>query len=263
MKNVMFLLAIIGCLALVIAGKFHWDEKIERSVQPVSAEEQSSSKLEDENEKVIEQPISNDELKELVANFPEQLQEKMMASNDPISVVMMGSESFGTKESGLQPIVEKGLESSYWKGAFTVEQLTFKKETTEAIVEEKLYKDVIEKNPDVVILEAFTLNDNGNVTIDEGHQNISTIISKLKEGAPGVSVILMPSNPIPDPQYYSYQISALAKYAEVKDLVYLDHWKEWPSVDGDKINDYLLDARPNDKGFEVWGDVIVDYMSGK
>ncbi|MBN8210724.1 SGNH/GDSL hydrolase family protein [Bacillus sp. NTK071] len=263
MKNVVFLLAIIGCIALVVAGKFHWDEKIEQSVHPVSAEEESSSELENESEKVIEQPISNDELKELVANFPEQLQEKMMASNDPISVVMVGSESIGTKDSGLQTIVEEGLASSYWKGAFTVEQLTFKKETTETIVEEKLYKDVIEKNPDVVFLEAFTLNDNGNVTIDEGHQNLSAIISKLNKGIPGVSVILMPSNPISDPQYYSYQISALAKYAEAKDYVYLDHWKEWPPVDGEKIDDYLLDARPNDKGFEVWGDVIVDYMSGK
>lgn len=261
MKNVVFLLAVIGCIALVFAGKVHWDEKIEQSVQPVSAEEASSSA--GDSVKLIEQPIPNDELKDLVANFPEQLQEKMMASNQPISVVMMGSESFGSKGAGLQNIVEEGLASSYWNGAFEVEQLTFKKETTATIVEGKLYKDVIENKPDVVLLEAFTLNDNGNVTIEEGHENISTIISKLKENIPGVSIILMPSNPIPDPKYYSFQINALAEYAEVKDLVYLDHWEEWPSVDGDKINDYLVDFRPNDKGFEVWGDAIVDYMSGK
>ncbi|WP_394172051.1 SGNH/GDSL hydrolase family protein [Guptibacillus hwajinpoensis] len=261
MKNVVFLLAVIGCIALVGAGKVHWDEKIEQSVQPVSAEEESSSAS--ESAKLIEQPISNDELKGLVANFPEQLQEKMMSSNEPISVVLMGSESFGTKEFGLQSIVEEGLATSYWDGAFTVEQLTFKKETTDTIVDGELYKDVIEKNPDVVLLEAFTLNDNGNVTIEEGHENISTIISKLRESIPGVSIILMPSNPIPDPQYYSFQINALGEYAEVKDLVYLNHWQEWPSVDGEKIKDYVKDYRPNDRGFEVWGDAIVNYMSGK
>ena len=263
MKNVVFLLAVIGCIALVGAGKVHWDEKIEQSVHPVSAEEESSSAGEGDRVKLIEQPISNDELKGLVANFPEQLQEKMMSSNEPISVVLMGSESFGTKESGLQSIVEEGLASSYWDGAFTVEQVTFKKETTETIVEGELYKDVIENKPDVVLLEAFTLNDNGIVTIEEGHENISTIISKLKENIPGVSIIVTPSNPIPDPQYYSFQINALSEYAEVKDLVYLDHWQEWPSVDGEKIEDYVIDFRPNDKGFEVWGDAIVDYMSGK
>ena len=263
MKNVVFIIALIGCLSLVIAGKFHWDDKIEQTGETVSAAVDPDSKVAKQDGEQDKKPVSDKELKKLVANFPEQLQEKMMASNDPISVVIVGSESIGTKEDGLQPIVEKGLEESYWKGAFNVTQLTFEEATTDTIVDDELYNKIIEKKPDVVLLEAFTLNDNGMVVIEEGQQNISTTISEIKDALPGVSVMLMPSNPIPDPGYYALQINELGEYAERNDYIYLNHWEEWPSVDGEEIDDYLTDSRPNDKGFDVWGEYIVDYLSGK
>ncbi|MGB7999779.1 MAG: hypothetical protein WCF60_06740 [Anaerobacillus sp.] len=262
MKNVVFIIALIGCLSLVIAGKFHWDDKIEQTGETVSAAVGPDSEVAKKSGKQAKKPVSDKELKKLVSNFPEQLQEKMMTSNDPISVVIVGSESIGTKEDGLQEVVDKGLEDSYWQGAFNVTQLTFEEATTETLVDDELYHEVIEQKPDVVLLEAFTLNDNSRVVIEDGQQNISTTISEIKDSLPGVSVMLMPSNPIPDPGYYAIQINELGKYAKKNDYIYLDHWEEWPSVDGEEINDYLTDSRPNDKGFEVWGDFIVDYMSG-
>ncbi|WP_347548764.1 hypothetical protein ABFG93_14640 [Pseudalkalibacillus hwajinpoensis] len=261
MKNIIFLLAFIGCFALVIAGKFHWDDKNEQSGLAVSAEVESGS-LAEENS-VKEKPISDEKLKKLVANFPEQLHEKMMSSNEPVSLVIMGSEMIGTKEAGLESIVEEGLEEAYWKGAFKVEQITFEEATTSTVVQEELYKEVIQQKPDVVLMETFTLNDNGNVVIEESHQNLSTIITELKEAIPGISVMVMPSNPISDPDYYSLQINKLGDYAENKDFIYLDHWEAWPDVNDEVIKKYLSDSKPNEKGFNVWGDFIVNYMSGK
>jgi hypothetical protein len=262
MKNVLFLIALIGCLAVVVAGKFHWDDKLEQTGETVSAEVDYTSGATKHSEGIDEIPVSNKELKKLVTNFPEHLQEKMMSFNEPISVAIVGSESIGTSKEGLKQSIEKGLEESYWDGAFKVKQFTFKDATTKSIVEDELYENVIEEKPDIVLLEAFTLNDNGVVVIDEGHQNLSTFMSELKEAIPSVSIMLMPSNPIADPGYYALQISALEKYAESNDLIYLDHWKEWPAVDSEEINDYLADSRPNEQGFEVWGDFIVGYLSG-
>ncbi|WLR61313.1 SGNH/GDSL hydrolase family protein [Guptibacillus hwajinpoensis] len=262
MKNVVLLIALIGCLALVIAGKFHWDDKIAQTGETVSAEVDSHSNVDTRNSELNEKPVSDKDLKKLVSNFPEQVQEKIMSSNDPISVAIVGSESIGTKKNGLKQSVEKGLEESFWKGAFTVKVFTFEEATTKTIVQDELYDDVIDEKPDIVILEAFTLNDNGKVIIDEGHQNLSTVISELNESLPGVSIMLMPSNPIADPGYYNIQINALGNYAEANDLIYLDHWSVWPAVDSTEIEDYLVDSRPNDKGFDVWGEFIVDYFSG-
>ena len=262
MKNVFFLIALIGCLAVVVAGKFHWDDKLEQTGETVSAEVDSASGSTKQSEGLNKIPVSNKELNKLVTNFPEHLQEKMMSSKEPLSVAIVGSESIGTSKEGLKQSVEKGLEDAYWNGAFTVKQLTFKDATTKSIVEDEFYENVIEEKPDIVLLEAFTLNDNGVVVIDEGHQNLSTFMSELKEAIPGVSIMLMPSNPIADPGYYGLQISALKKYAEANDVVYLDHWTEWPAVDSEEIDDYLVDSRPNEQGFEVWGDFIVNYLSG-
>lgn len=262
MKNVFFLIALIGCLAVVVAGKFHWDDKLEQTSETVSAEVHSETGSTKQSEGPNEIPVSNKEFKNLVTNFPENLQEKIMSSNEPITVAVVGSESIGTSKEGLKPNIEKGLEDSYWSGAFTVKQFTFNEATTKSIVEEELYDNVIDVKPDIVLLEAFTLNDNGVVVIDDGHQNLSTFMSELKDAIPGVSIMLMPSNPIADPGYYALQISALKKYAEANDLVYLDHWKDWPAVDSEEIENYLVDSRPNEQGFEVWGNFIVNYLSG-
>ncbi|WP_273851382.1 SGNH/GDSL hydrolase family protein [Guptibacillus spartinae] len=262
MKKVIFLIALIGCLAVVIAGKFHWDDKIQQTGATVSAEVDSTEETAKQSKEPKEIPVSNSQLQKLVTNFPEHLQEKMMSSNEPISVAIVGSESVGTSKEGLKQSVEKGLEDSYWDGAFAVKQFTFEEATTKSIVEEKLYDNVIEEKPDIVLLEAFTLNDNGVVVIDEGHQHLSAFMAELKEAIPGVTIMLMPSNPIADPGYYALQISALEKYAKANDIVYLNHWKEWPAVDSEEIEGYLADSRPNEQGFEIWGDYIVDYLSG-
>ncbi|MFK3960590.1 SGNH/GDSL hydrolase family protein [Guptibacillus hwajinpoensis] len=262
MKKTIFFIALIGCLALVVAGKFHWDEKIAQTGETVSAEGDYGQNELKKTSELEGKPVSDKELTKLVSNFSEQLQEKMLGSNDPISIAIVGSESIGTKKDGLKKSVEEGLEDAYWNGAFTVNQFTFEEATTNKIIEEKLYDDVIEAKPDIVLLEAFTLNDNGVVVIDDGHQNLASFMSELKDAIPGVTIMLMPSNPIYDPGYYAVQISALEKYTELNDIVYLDYWKEWPAVDSEEINDYLVDSRPNEKGFEVWGEFLVDYLSG-
>lgn len=262
MKNVVFSLTFIGFFALLIAGKMHWDEKIAESGLSFKVETTTASATEEEVEEV-KKPLSDEKISDLMKNFPDATREKMISSSEPLSVVIVGSESIGNNEEGLNTVVEKGLEKSYWEDAFSVIQITLEKDTTSSLLKEKAYKKVLDRKPDIVIMESFTLNDNSLVTIEESHNNIKSFKDKIEASLSHASYILMPSNPIYDPGYYSVQISALNDFAENNEFTYLNHWEAWPPVKDNAIKQYLDGTRPTAEGFKVWGETIVDFMSGE
>lgn len=258
MKNIVLLVTFVGSIVLLIAGKMHWDEKIEYAGMTVNMK---SEKAEIKEE--INRPINNEEIKKQLKNFSAAIGEKMISSTEPLSIIIVGSESFQHNTDELDLVVKNGLDNNYWKNAFTVDQMVFKEETTASLVKDQLYEQVIKRKPDIVIMESFTLNDNGLVVIDESHRNLSIIKSEIEKSLSDVSYILIPSNPIFEPGYYSIQINSLNTFAEKNNINYINHWETWPSVKEESIKNYLDGSRPNSDGINVIGEAIVNYMIGK
>ncbi|MCM3709225.1 SGNH/GDSL hydrolase family protein [Sporosarcina luteola] len=113
---------------------------------------------------------------------------------------------------------------------------------------------------DVVLLEPFTLNNNGRVVIEDEHRHILRLRDTLQEDA---VLLLMPSQPIHRPNFYLTQIRSLGNFAAVREIPYIDHWTAWPDVADEAILGYLdEDSGPNDVGATAWGEALVDYFTG-
>ena len=126
--------------------------------------------------------------------------------------------------------------------------------------EEGLISDYQDTKPDVLILEALTLADNGNVEVEDNHDNISTIIQELQSINEDLYVILMPTHPIPNATIYPKQVDALKEYAAENDYTYIDHWEAWPDYTNEaELMEYLNEDKsaPNEKGIEIWSKEVL------
>lgn len=70
----------------------------------------------------------------------------------------------------------------------------------------------------------------------------------------------MITHPIYGATYYPRDVEKLKKYAEEKEIPYLDHWKAWPSEE--LLKNYLVDTQdtPNKKGHTLWARYLEDYF---
>lgn len=116
---------------------------------------------------------------------------------------------------------------------------------------------------DVLLLEPFTLNNNGRVVIEDEHRHVLRIQERLQEISDDAMLVVMPSQPIHRPSFYATQIRSLQRFTETRDIPYIDHWQGWPDVADADVLEYLDEnSAPNDAGAEVWAGVLREYFMG-
>ncbi|MBY0097334.1 SGNH/GDSL hydrolase family protein [Mesobacillus maritimus] len=258
MKRFLVTLLAIGCIAVLIAGNKHWKEKTfvaaERNKQEVKV-------------KTEEPEIDSEEaFIKLAANWPEQAKKNYqlaLKEGRPFTILIAGSSNaLGLDDTAWSTIVKKELEQAYGE---TIQVIVKSYDLTsrQFIAEDKL-AELITVQPDVTLLEPFTLMDNGNVMISESHQTIEEIRSALAEANPEHVLMLQPPNPLYQANYYPVQVEALQKYADEEDIPYLNHWTAWADPDSKDIQAFLTDGdestTPSEKGHQVWAEFIVDYF---
>lgn len=116
---------------------------------------------------------------------------------------------------------------------------------------------------DILLLEPFTLNNNGRVVIEDEHRHILQIREQLQGVTDDAVLVLMPSQPIHRPNFYATQIRALEKFTRARGIPYIDHWQGWPDVTDEKLFEYLDEnSAPNNLGSEVWTEILREYFLG-
>lgn len=265
MKTLLTTILALTCAVILIWGNMYWKEK---SIVSGSAEDPAI-----ESSKIETSPLKEDEgakagPKDFAAytkNWPEEgavAFEKARKEKRPFELLILGSESLGDESTGWAYQVKNGLESFYGQDILAVKILTSTKDTL-AFVRDNGPDLVAKENPDLILFEPFTLNDNGVVRIEDSLENIETIIDTVKEANPDAAFILQPPNPIYQPKLYATQVEALKDYAAENSIVYLNHWEAWPDVESEEIQSYLQDGTPNEEGHKVWGQYVADFLIGK
>ncbi|MGM0901311.1 MAG: SGNH/GDSL hydrolase family protein [Bacillota bacterium] len=257
MKRFLVTLLALGCIAVLIVGNKHWKEKtfvaVEKGKQEIPLE--------------VEEPqVDPESFLKLTANWPAQAKETyQLALEDdrPFTILIAGSaDALGSDETAWSTIVKKELEQAYGD---TVQVMVKSYDLTskQFMAEDKLAEFIAEQ-PDVTLLEPFTLMDNGNVMISESHQTIEKIRTGLAEEKPEHVLLLQPPNPLYQANYYPVQVDALQKYAEKEDITYLDHWTAWPDPNSKDIQAYLTkdgqSITPSEKGHQAWAEFVLDYF---
>ena len=257
MKKFLVTLLAIGCLAILIVGYKHWKEKTF-----VAAEvEKQEIVIEPEETKVASETYLD-----LTGNWPTQAQENYQSAveeGQAFTILLVGSTALGTGETAWSTMVKNELEQAYGETVHVSVkeyELTSKQFRSENKIDELLAEE-----PDLTLLEPFTLNDNSSsVPVSSSQKLIEEVDSSLAEQNPEHVLLLQPTNPLYNARNYPVQVDELAAYAEENDLVYLDHWTAWPDQEDEAMNDFLVTegnhTYPNEKGHQVWAEFLIDYF---
>ncbi|MGG1397360.1 hypothetical protein ABE288_05945 [Bacillus salipaludis] len=247
MKNFLTVLLGIICVAVLFWGHSYYNQKIQ------AASNKGTEISEGTDEEAVEQSIDIDDL---TKNWPDKAVGRIkqtIKEKKKFKLLLVGNKS----DAEIYKDVKEKLTEAFGDH-ITVSIVSFN-ETSATFIQEK---DLADKKADLIVLEPFLLADNGVVAIDDTLKNVSKIIVQVDNSNPEAVFVLQPSFPLYQAKYYPIQVDELKKYAEKKDIPYLDHWSAWPDYQKEEIQDYLLSDQsgPNEKGIQVWSDYLLHYL---
>ncbi|MCM3756309.1 hypothetical protein M3197_02300 [Sporosarcina aquimarina] len=257
-KGIVFLLIImIICVGSLFFSATVWKNKIQKAseISPgktvVSKEDLSGSKdskLEDEDfQLLLENSLSKTvipEVKDLFMN--------RFSKNEEVKILLIGSEP-------MKPVSEnfsKKIRDTF-QDRVTVDEVTSDLTSTDFVNQEMNEIDW-SKEYDIVLYESFTLKNNGLVVIEQEHEDLLSVQAKALESNEQTIVYVTPPHPIYKPNYYQTQITSLENFTRDRDILYINHWPDWPPTDSDEILNYVdEDNVMTDKGIDVWSDALI------
>lgn len=266
MKKLFISIVIILAFASIIAGKIHWDNKIEAAgnvVKPEITIEKSErgKRTEDTTEQVTKEDILK-----YTKNLPEEIVEKIenaIDSKEPVHLAIMGSAATSSNPTGWPALLKKELENTYGVEIFDISIKEIPNTTSTEVVTNKLYQDVIDREPDILLLEPFILYDNGAVIpLSNRLANLTTLLTDFETQLPNLSIIIQPANPLHNATFYPGEVNGLKDFVEKSGYLYLNHWEAWPDPTSPEMADHLIDGEgmPNELGHQVWAGYLKEFF---
>lgn len=262
MRRLFTFTAVIISIIFLFAGHTYWKHKTTSlNVEKTSVKDAASSTS--KGKKQAGESKTDEEKLAKAANWPENAQaafEKAMLNKQPLKLAIVGSKALGEEANGWSVQLQNVLADTYGD---TLDVKIFQhEEQSDQFIASGHDKEVAKFQPDIVLFEPFTLNDNGSVKAEDSHENIRSFISAVQKEKEGAVVILQPPHPIHNATYYPLEVEALEKFAGDNNLPFLNHWAKWPAVDNEQLRSYLLEdqSAPNEKGHEIWFTYLQEYF---
>jgi hypothetical protein len=253
MKKLGVLMMAMAFLVIMVVGKMYWNHKIAKATD-VAAEQKTEAR----------NAGSSSVNLAYTKNLPQEVQEKLHTASkeNPVHLVIAGDEASQAK--GWPAQLKKQLDKEYGKHIWKVTVLYWEEESTQDMLANQRYNEMIAAKPDVLLFEVPLLTDNqenGNLT---SMQNTEAILNFIKEPS-DCTVLLQPSNPIYKAKNYPKAVEALKQFASINAYTYLDHWSAWPNPDTEEIKSYLTKeiGFPNEQGYKLWGNYLINYFIAK
>lgn len=268
MKKVFAVAIFAICIFSIIAGKIHWDTKIKATSNPNQVIDNNNDETGTPTDHNSDDSGVSGDFTDLLTNFPENIAttiETKLESGDQLEMIAMGSAATAEGDGTWTNLLQQQLDEAYGNGVFQLNAQSFGNDLSIDVTQEQKHIEVANLEPDILLLEPFLLNDNGVVAVDNSLESVGIIINAVESASEDVVIILQPPNPIHNAVYYPGQVDALQAYAQEHDIIYLDHWTNWPDQTSDDILDYIdeEDSTPNEKGHEIWAEYIANYFTGE
>jgi hypothetical protein len=268
-KLLTFLLAIV-CIVFIVFGQMYWKDKTQQATATTSTViEEGTNESTKTNDKDAEDDMSTDstsllseeEMKDSIQNLPDDVQSTILSAyenGESVSMLIIGSTAIGDKENGSASLFRDELQTVYGEDFFQIDTFGFDGYSNE-FVEELPTLEIADKSYDLVLMEPFTLSDNGYIPTANNHDNIETTLTAFQENNENTILMLQPPQPIYDANFYPSQVEALKEFAEEQGYAYFDHWTSWPDPESEEILDYLDDeSNPNEDGAKLWANALAE-----
>jgi hypothetical protein len=268
-KLLTFLLAIV-CIVFIVFGQMYWKDKTQQATASTSTvNEEGTNTSTKTNDKGAEDNASTDsisllseeEMKDSIQNLPDDVQSTILSAyenGESVSMLIIGSTAIGDKENGSASLFRDELQTVYGEDFFQIDTFGFDGYSNE-FVEELPTLEIADKSYDFVLMEPFTLSDNGYIPTANNHDNIETTLTAFQENNENTILMLQPPQPIYDANFYPSQVEDLKEFAEEQGYAYFDHWTSWPDPESEEILDYLDDeSNPNEDGAKLWANALAE-----
>ncbi|MGM0843655.1 MAG: hypothetical protein ACQEUT_01660 [Bacillota bacterium] len=259
-----FIFGIIG-IAVIGYGQYHWQQNAVVDTRTVSAAVENNRESE-ENEIDGDMPLSDlslEKLKDVTSLLPQEAQETFMTAyenGETVSLLILGSPAIGDDEGAAQ-LMKEGIESVYGEKFLEVDTYTYDGNSRE-LVEEIDTLTELAAPYDFVLLEPFTMIDNGEVGVPENHSNIEAVQKHFTDLNGDTVFFFTPALPIYEASIYPRQVEDLKEYADAETIPFIDHWSAWPDYFDPEFLDYINDdAYPNAEGAKVWADEVAGFFT--
>lgn len=269
-KQAIVVIVSIGCIILLITSYLIWQARLESVANNASASEFVESEKEPENQKIDEDietgsAMTSEELFGLIQNMDEETQEiirNRFEQKEKVQLLIVGSEAMNDGSPGYAERLQLNLSEAYGE-FFEVDVSSFDGSVTE--FDEQIDEGPIdwEKGYDIVLLEPFTVNNNGVVIVEDAFENILSIEGFIQENVEDAQLIVHPSYPIFGSVYYPVEVNALKEYSLASGLTYIDHWTAWSSSSDEQLETYFNEDRTvNSEGANLWSNTLSTYFIG-
>ena len=242
--------------AIIIVGHFYYQQKLDAIAaesHPLPLSSNVSSEATTQEEENVDESAS--ELTGLLRTWSEE--------QDPVSITVFGSTSITNDEdpSSSWPILLESTINSISSSSVEVTIIDVDRTTSIEVLQSDFLGQVIESEPDVLLLEPFFLNDNGRIRLEDSLDALDIMLQQIKPQLPDTEIILLPANPIYTAGFYLSQVERLEQYAIEHEYTYADHWQHWPSTEDTALNNYVENGRANAEGHVLWAEAMFEVLS--
>nr|WP_263324262.1 SGNH/GDSL hydrolase family protein [Neobacillus sp. Marseille-Q6967] len=261
MKNFLTVLLGIVCITVLVIGNSYWNKKIQQASAKITSVETGKLESKENNQDVADIETA---VLALASNWPAAAVERFkqtLDNKEAFKILFVGSSAIGSETDGMYPIVRQKLIESFGEKNIEIGIKTFDT-TSSQLIANNFHEEIAAEAADLVVIEPLTLNDNGNVSIEESLNNISALKETILTQNPAATLIIQPSYPLFNAKFYPIQVEEVKKYAESNQIPYLDHWAAWPDPNTEDVKTYLLPDQtgPSEQGIQAWSDYLIQFF---
>ncbi|WP_053167530.1 SGNH/GDSL hydrolase family protein [Planococcus glaciei] len=254
------ILLVIFCLAILVISYSSWKDKIGTAAEkPLETTKAAEAKQETDVPEKQVTSLTKKGLESLAAGMNEETRLILLDKFDNgerVQLLIVGSNATDSGEPGYAELLTKKLDQAY-KGFIETTILSFNG-TSEGFMNEETDLSV---GYDIVLMEPFTLKNNGVVQIEAEREHVLEFLSQVRSSESSAALILHPPQPIYGAQFYIEQVKALEYFAAQQNFGYINHWPAWPATTDAALKDFLTDdGLPNTEGAEIWAQELSNYF---
>lgn len=257
LKNILFIVSIIACILILFVSHYQYQQKLAAIAS--EAKDQSISLPTGNTHSGATSPSQkNVELGGLLEEWAGKKEE-----GEAINLTFFGSVSLshGVVTEKTWPNLLATNLLALANRDFNTTIIDVERASSIEVLAGNYVNEVIQSDPDILLIEPFILNNNGVVLIEDSLEHIRFILTTIENALPETDIVIMPANPIYGANFYLAQIESLETFAAEESYLYADHWEAWPSTEDEALQDYLEDGRPNEAGHMIWAEYMLEYLT--
>ncbi|WP_368652909.1 SGNH/GDSL hydrolase family protein [Ornithinibacillus sp. 4-3] len=263
MKNfTLYTAAIVLSLIVIVFSYFIYQEKLrqtEKNATKIEATDsgENGNETDEQDDKInedSEDKEDNIDLNQFIANLPVNVQElilKRAEAGEKVNLLITGSNSTVSYANALNEAI-----NNTYGDLFEVTIQPFGSNSSLFI---NLLDSEITWNEqyDIILFEAFTLNDVGNVEFETSISMIDRFVDRATQEVPDSIVLIQPDFPNQNKENYHERIEQLKEVLQEKNIPYVDHWQNW-DIETNYLN---TDGSLNDEGQSLWQNYLSEYFT--